>query len=107
VEEYNLLLVFWLEGFLERGPGAIVLHQVHTAVGDLRSVSEYWTLAEIRTFLRNMGHLDEFIYAWLLSINDQDAFPTILIGAGHGNDGERFSFYRIHRPVTEKSRKSR
>jgi len=106
VGEYDLLQRFWREGFLERGHGVLVLHQMHTAADDLRSVSEFWTLAEIRSLLREMGYFDEFIYAWLLSVTERDALPALVIGMEPGDNKTKLSFYRIHRPIVEKSRKN-
>lgn len=105
-EEYETLQPFWREGYYERGPGALVLYQVHTEVGDLRSVSEFWTLGEVRAHLRSLGYFDEFIHAWFLSMRDLDAFPALVIGPESGIGRMRLSFYRIHRPVVEKSRKN-
>jgi hypothetical protein len=106
VAEYESLEMFWCEGYFERGLGAVVLYQVHTAVGNLRSVSEFWTLGDVRAYVRSLGYFDEFIHAWFTSVCEADAFPVLVIGA-EGDSGQmRLSFYRIHKPVVERFRKN-
>jgi hypothetical protein len=105
-EEYETLQPFWREGYYERGPGALVLYQRHTAVGDLRSVAEFWTLGELRSYLRSLGCYDEFTYAWFHSVRDIDAFPAFVVGPDHEMSRMKLSFYRIHKPAVEKSRRN-
>jgi hypothetical protein len=101
VLEYDRLLLFWLEETLEKGPGSVVLYRSHTCVKDLTSVSEYWTVADLRRHLREFGYLDEFVFSWLVPIEQDDALPAVIIDREPSSTGHKLFFYRIHRPLVK------
>ena len=68
----------WKDHSREQGLGALVFNSDEDA-GDEDDIDcEYWTIHELRGYLRRMEEFDEVMYQWLVSAVREGGYPIVI-----------------------------
>ena len=90
----------WEDEMQEHGRGALAF--LPGTVGEERPDGvecEYWTLAEIRARLRDLGQEDEFVLRWLLECDARHGLPVIIVAPDQQAGFFNLCFHRLQRPA--------
>ena len=83
---FEELLEAWTARITERGPGALVFRRSSIRREDGKLRFEFWTMAEMRRRLRELGEFDEFVYGWLRTMKEVQGFGIVILGEADGTD---------------------
>lgn len=72
----------WNDHMRDEGLGALVFvsGEISASTGGIEC--EYWTLGELRTYLRRMQENDEIVFKWLKLAKTGGGFPVVIISSG-------------------------
>ena len=90
---FKEFLNIWLQHKRNKGLGALVFMSEDLPDEEDEIRCEYWTLGELRNYVRRMEECDEVIYKWLKRADGEGGYPIVIFsptGAG-GNEQLHFS----------------
>lgn len=68
----------YLERKRDQGLGALVFMSEEGSGTEDEVQCEYWTLSELRHYLRSMEQCDEVFYKWLTNVEGEGAYPIVI-----------------------------
>ncbi len=89
---YSEFRHIWLEHKKDYGLGALVFttDDLPDALDEVQC--EYWTLSELRHYLRRMQEYDEVVYQWLNGAARGKGYPVVIFSQGSDPGCEQIHF---------------
>jgi len=78
----------WNDHMRDEGLGALVFMSGVLPAAQGRIECEYWTLGELRSYLRSMQENDEIVFKWLKLAKSGGGFPVVIISPGEQNESK-------------------
>jgi len=78
----------WNDHMRDEGLGALVFMSGELSAAEGRIDCEYWTLGELRSYLRRMQENDEIVFKWLKLARSGGGFPVVIISPGEHTESK-------------------
>jgi len=92
---FGEFLHIWLEHRQDRGLGALVFTSEEESGSDEELSCEYWTLNELRHYLRRMQECDEIFYSWLRNAEREGGCPIVIFCQSSRPGSEQLHFSSV------------
>jgi len=92
---YREFLDIWRLHRKDHGPGALVFMSDEIADDGDEVACEYWTLGDLRRYLRTMNECDEVVYKWLIDATREGGYPVVIFSSGKPDVIESIHFASI------------
>jgi len=89
---YSEFLHIWTEHRRDRGMGALVFVSGAASGIEDEVRCEYWTLGDLRHYLRSVEQCDEVFYQWLKNAERAGGCPIVIFSPGTQGDGEQLHY---------------
>ena len=76
---FNKFQKMWENNMRDVGLGALVFVDEETVFTQGELACDYWTLADLRRYVRQVGENDEVVYQWLRAAETEGGFPVVVI----------------------------
>jgi len=88
----------WLDHVRDKGLGALVFSLDEVSGDEDEIQCEYWTLSELRDYVRRMQECDEVVYTWLKNAEHAGGYPIVIFSRGSEPDCEQLHFSSVGKP---------
>jgi|GEM_PF-3156732 len=92
---FSEFLRIWRDHRREQGLGALVFVSEEMTGNEEEVSCEYWTLSELRQYMRRMQQYDEVFYKWLTNAEREGGYPIIIFSSGAGAEIEQLHFSSV------------
>jgi hypothetical protein len=89
---FSEFMLIWREYKRDRGLGALVFTSDEISCDQDEVQCEFWTLSELREYLRRMQQCDEVFYKWLKSAEQEGGYPVVIFSPINQPDFEQLHF---------------
>lgn len=89
---FNEFMRIWRNYRKHQGLGALVFTSNEESCEEDEVQCEFWTVSELRHYMRRMQQCDEVFYKWLRGAEQEGGYPVIIISPSMQPDIEQLHF---------------
>jgi len=92
---YREFLDIWRRHRKTQGPGALVFMSADIPDDGDDITCEYWTIGDLRRYVRTMNECDEVVYKWLTEAVREGGYPVVIFSAVRPETIETIRFVTV------------